>query len=200
LKRGYVFDELENSFVKPSKKTNEAFEGEVRSHELAIIDKNDPLVQMEKKRITLLLEKYLKKFNGVKFSVGFRIKFVKPGYEYGKQEKVTQTQTSKSSQVTQKSETRKALKNHKEDILRKIDRYPNQGSGWTIGRIKNHSINMYTYKPLKGQSYIPLPKSIQNRKATVNIKNKDDKCFIYCLGRRFDPIPQKDHLESVTNI
>ena len=49
---------------------------------------------------------------------------------------------------------------------------------------------------MRGKSYIPLPKSIQNRKATINIKNKDDKCFIYCLARRFDPNPQKDHLEK----
>ena len=65
-----------------------------------------------------------------------------------------------------------------------------------IGRIIKKIINTYIYKPLRGKSYISLPKSIQNRKARINIKNNDDKCFIYCLGRRFDPNPQKDHLEK----
>src|ERR1700759_2900443 len=80
LERGYVFNEQDNSFVKPSKKTKEAFEGEVQSHELAIIDKNDPMVQMKKigKRETVLLERYLKKFNGAKFNIGFEIKFGNP--------------------------------------------------------------------------------------------------------------------------
>src|SRR5437867_2431676 len=65
LDRGYVYNEEDNSFIKPSKKTKNAFEGEVQSHEFTIIDKNDPVVQMEnmKKRVTVLLERYLKEFS-----------------------------------------------------------------------------------------------------------------------------------------
>ena len=74
--------------------------------------------------------------------------------------KITVPLSSKSLKITRKSEIRKALKNHKEDILRKIDRYINLGSGWAIGSIKNHFINIYRYKPLRGKSYIPVPKSI----------------------------------------
>src|SRR6267154_2694202 len=48
LDRGYVYNEQENSFIKPSKKTQHAFDGEVQSHELAIVDKTDLIVQMEK--------------------------------------------------------------------------------------------------------------------------------------------------------
>ena len=109
--------------------------------------------------------------------------------------KNTVTLSAKSSRITHKTEMRKALKFQK-DIFRKIDRFTNQGLGWSINRIANNFINAYIYKPLRGESYIPLPKSIQNRKATINIKNNDDKCFIYCLGRRFDPNRQKDHLEK----
>ena len=47
-KRGYIFNEQDNSFVKPSKKTKEAFESAAQSHELKIIDKNDPIIQMER--------------------------------------------------------------------------------------------------------------------------------------------------------
>ena len=46
-------------------------------------------------------------------------------------------------------------------------------------------------RSLVAKSYIPLPSEIQNGKATINIQNKDDKCFIYCLGRALDPIPEK---------
>ena len=63
LKRGYIYSENDSSFIKPSTKTKEAIEGEAQSHELAIIDKEDPEIQMEKmkKRTTVLLERYLKK-------------------------------------------------------------------------------------------------------------------------------------------
>ena len=32
-----------------------------------------------------------------------------------------------------------------------------------------------------GGSYIDSPKSLKNKKATINPKNKDDKCFQYAL-------------------
>ena len=38
----------------------------------------------------------------------------------------------------------------------------------------------------------------KTKKATINIKNEDDNCFIYCLGRALDPFPEKAHLESVS--
>ena len=48
------------------------------------------------------------------------------------------------------------------------------------------------------KSYIPLPSEIQNKKTTINIQNKDDKCFIYCLGRALDPTPEKSNLKRVS--
>ena len=42
-------------------------------------------------------------------------------------------------------------------------------------------LKLREYKPLSGSSYIELPKWIYNKKPTVNIKNKDQKCFEYCL-------------------
>ena len=52
--------------------------------------------------------------------------------------------------------------------------------------------------PFAAKSYIKLPPIIQNKKATINIKNKDDKCFMYCLGIALDPNPEKNHLEKVS--
>ena len=36
---------------------------------------------------------------------------------------------------------------------------------------------MYKYKPLRGSSYIKLPKKILDKKATINIQNNDKECF-----------------------
>ena len=51
---------------------------------------------------------------------------------------------------------------------------------------------------LAARSYIKLPNEIQNKKATINIQNSDDKCFIYCLGHALDPTPEKKNLERVS--
>ena len=50
----------------------------------------------------------------------------------------------------------------------------------------NHQFRFFTLsstviKSALGKSYIELPKVIQNKKATINIKNDDDKCFDYAL-------------------
>src|SRR5437899_3196718 len=114
----YVYNEQDNSFVKPSKITKDAFDGEAQSHELAIIDKNNLEVQMEKmkKRVTVLLERYLKEFNGCKSHFGFSIELYKPS-DGDTNEKITINQSAKVSIITNKSEIRKALRDQKEDNI-----------------------------------------------------------------------------------
>src|SRR5206468_1642273 len=118
LKRGYIYSENDNSFIKSSTKTIEAFEGEAQSHELAIVNKEDPEIQMEKmkKRVTVLLERYLKKYKGARFNIGLKVKFHKP-VDDNDDEKITQTLSTKSSRITHKSDIRKALKFQKENFL-----------------------------------------------------------------------------------
>ena len=59
-----------------------------------------------------------------------------------------------------------------------------EGSGWVIDRIDNHYIDVTTYQPLHGSSYIELPIELQNSaKGLINIKNKDDECFRWCHTR-----------------
>lgn len=35
----------------------------------------------------------------------------------------------------------------------------------------------FSYNPLRGSSYIPTPKWIERKKATVNVRNTDESCF-----------------------
>jgi hypothetical protein len=41
---------------------------------------------------------------------------------------------------------------------------------------------------LSGSSYIPLPKFIADKKAVINIENKDNYCFKWCLTRALNPV------------
>ena len=51
----------------------------------------------------------------------------------------------------------------------------------------NLEIHTNEYEPMKGSSYIPLPDWISNKKAIVNIQNKDQKCFLWCILRYIHP-------------
>ena len=49
-----------------------------------------------------------------------------------------------------------------EEILELIATWISEGSGWIIEEILNHYINVVSYIPLSGNSYIPLPKELQH--------------------------------------
>ena len=69
----------------------------------------------------------------------------------------------------------------------KIEAYQEAGSAWYFKEVDKLEIHTVEYNPTKGSSYIPLPDWISNKKAIVNIKNKDEKCFLWCILRYLHP-------------
>ena len=70
------------------------------------------------------------------------------------------------------------LENSFQEILYMIDVWINNGSGWNVESIESQYINISTYRPLSGSSYIDLPVELKSpRKGLITIKNKDQKCF-----------------------
>ena len=68
-----------------------------------------------------------------------------------------------------------------------IDVWINNGSGWITELIESQYINISTYRPLSGSSYIDLPVELRSpRKGLINIKNKDQKCFLWCHVRHIN--------------
>ena len=69
-----------------------------------------------------------------------------------------------------------------------IEAYQENGSAWYFKEVVQLEIHTVEYNPTKGSSYIPLPDWISNKKAIVNIQNKDEKCFLWCILRYLHPI------------
>ena len=68
----------------------------------------------------------------------------------------------------------------------------NERSGWIIQSIESQYVNISTYKPLVGCFYIDLPIELTNpRKELINIKNNDQKCFLWCHVRHINRV--KEH-------
>ena len=75
-----------------------------------------------------------------------------------------------------------------QEILYMIDVWINNGSGWNVESIESQYINISTYRPLSGSSYMDLPVELRiPRKGLINIKNKDQKCFLWCHVRHINP-------------
>ena len=62
-----------------------------------------------------------------------------------------------------------------------IDVWINNGSGWIIELIESQYINISTYRPLSGSSYMDLP--VELRSPRKGLINKDKKKFLWCHVR-----------------
>jgi hypothetical protein len=62
-----------------------------------------------------------------------------------------------------------------------------RGSQWVLSRIVKVELKINKYNPLRGSSYIPLPEILANKKAIINIKNNDNKCFLWSVLAALHP-------------
>ena len=86
----------------------------------------------------------------------------------------------------------------RENILGQMEVYAERGSNWVFKEVVKLEIHTVEYNPNKGSSYIDLPSWIKNKKAIVNIKNKDDKCFLWCILRYLHP--KESHEERIKDL
>ena len=82
-----------------------------------------------------------------------------------------------------------SLENAFQDILYRIDNWINEGSGWVVELIESQFINVSTYRPLSGSSYVKLPAELRSsKKGLINIKSNDQSRFLWCHIRHTNPV------------
>ena len=62
-----------------------------------------------------------------------------------------------------------------------------EGTGWVLESVINIILYTGEWIPLNGSSYIELPIYLKNKKAIINMKNKDNECLLWCLLRALNP-------------
>ena len=96
--------------------------------------------------------------------------------------------SSSTMTVTNKDQILEKIVLAEEVILTRIAEWLSEGSGWVVEEILNHYINVASYIPLRGNSYIPLPEELRNsKKGLINLKHEDNKCFLWCHIRHKNP-------------
>ena len=79
----------------------------------------------------------------------------------------------------------------------RIDNWIDEESGWIVELIESQYINISTYRPLSGSSYVKLSAELRtSKKVLINIKKNDQKCFLWCHVRNVNPV--KLHPERIT--
>ena len=72
----------------------------------------------------------------------------------------------------------------KETALGSLVKFHKQGSNWRFRSV----VSLDKYEPLYGSSYIPLPAFLAAKKALINLKNEDEKCFKWAITRTLNPV------------
>ena len=74
-----------------------------------------------------------------------------------------------------------------QEIQYRADNWINEGSDWIIESIEAQYVNISVYSPLSGSTYIELPDKLKDTmKGLINIKNNDNKCFLWCHIRHIN--------------
>ena len=69
-----------------------------------------------------------------------------------------------------------SFENPFQEILYRSDNWINEESGWIVELIESQYINISTYRPLSGSSYVQLPVELRaSKKGLIKIKNNDRK-------------------------
>ena len=153
------------------------------SYKVEIVEKKDPIVQLEASKLSI--KNLFSETKGFKYQITVEV-LLKEDKHNGEIEfrpvyfnLVTKTVTNHMFK----------LEKSFEEILYMIDVWINNRSGWIIELTDYQCINISTYTPLLESSYIDLPVELRRpRKGLINIKNKDKKCFLWCHVRHINPV------------
>ena len=162
-----------------------------KSFEITIINKNDPLIQLNgtMDSVAYILNKQLNEMKGMKYIETLKVTFNKTIVVNNKSKIIFKTAyfNSKAKTIISKNEINENIQTSKQEILNGIEVWLSEGSGWTIESIDKQYINIVKYKPLKGSSYIKLPPELRNpAKGLINLKNNDNECFRWCHIRHLN--------------
>ena len=58
-----------------------------------------------------------------------------------------------------------------------------EGSGWRFEKVIKLVLHTTRWDTINAGSYIELPQALKNKKAIINMKNQDDKCFMWSVLR-----------------
>ena len=130
------------------------------SYKVEIVEKKDPLIQLEASKTSIKdMFNLLDETKGFKYQITVKILLKKC--------KDTEIEFS----PVYFNSTTKTVINHKfgldksfQEILYRIDNWINEGFGWMVETIKFQYINISTYRPLIGSSYLKLPTELRSPK------------------------------------
>ena len=73
------------------------------------------------------------------------------------------------------------------NLVSKVDNWNGRGSWYSVDHIMRFMIITTNHRPLCGSTYIPTPQWLANKNAVINVKNKDNRCFVWTILSAMHP-------------
>ena len=176
LEQNAKFGKMMKKTVGNTNDTIEIMENLNLSHVMLtsnVSEYNSPLITITESLMETL-EKYLKKMGLVKVQFGIIAHFTNEDGE--------SKSWNVSNQAVKWSPT--LIEDGIEKLNEKLEIYTHLSSNWRVTHIIEVSMVLTKYIDIihvSGSSYIPSPKELEKSKATVNVQNKDNLCFLYSI-------------------
>ena len=172
-----------------------AFRGWDKSYSLGIENKElDPkyILTTLKPQIKQVIEDGLKESNNIKIATTMQIEFNKSTINEKEEAIITAKPyfTTRAKTIDKSTDLDDAIRQIIEEQGYRIESYEGEASYWIYQKTDNFFINTSKYTPLRGSSYINLPIKVKNTKSVINIKNNDDKCFMWSVLAHLYPACQ----------
>lgn len=172
----------------------EAFKGYVRSYRADLKNSTDPFIVLTESESSIY--KILKNEpNRFRFILCMCVVF-----EKFKDNEIIKKEfyfTSKAKRILSKYELNEKINETFQEILNHIEEFLNLGSGWIVDDIKCLDLHVGAYKSFSGGCLnVKLPNTLKNKKALLQIKCKDNLCFIYAVLAALYPQKHNKNLAS----
>lgn len=82
-------------------------------------------------------------------------------------------------------------------IIKKLSEFQERDSGWSLSSIINLGLNINKFEPQLGSSFIELPSALRLKHACINVKNKDEACFLWAITSAL--YPASVHTDRITS-
>ena len=72
-------------------------------------------------------------------------------------------------------------------MFESFEKYISESSGWVLKKVLHLIVHTVIYSPLSGSSYIQLPQKLRHSRSVLNIRNEDQKCFLWNILASLHP-------------
>ncbi|XP_065198654.1 uncharacterized protein LOC135830317 [Sycon ciliatum] len=96
---------------------------------------------------------------------------------------------SRPARILSEGDIDSAVKTMVARITGLIDKWMQNGSNWTVSRVRQLDVSTAKYTPLRGGA-AAIPPKLEKKKAIINVKNNDDRCLMWALLSALHPVEQ----------